>query len=92
MVNNFIKIGLTERGRLQTQFAFAKVLYRFHKPRKTHYRGQTKTLFLIKFKKTNKYILKAMLVVLEVVNFILLQHMKMWGNKKHARSNRNGSN
>ena len=60
-----------ELNRLRKQFRQAKILYRFHKPLKTHYPGQTKRYFLLKYKNTNKNILKVMLVVMLIIQKVL---------------------
>lgn len=60
-----------ELVRLKKQFRRARMLYRFHKPVKTHYPGQTKKYFLLKYKNTDKNILKIMLVGLLIVQKVL---------------------
>jgi len=73
-----------ELNRLRKQFRQAKILYKFHKPDKTHYPGQTKKHFLLKYKNTNKNILKVMLFGLIIIEKILSFAMYIKNKKETA--------
>lgn len=81
MTNHYTKIGLSERGRLQTQFKKNSWIRKFYKSTVTHYPGQTKRYIYNKYKNTNKIILYLLLGAFMVINFVLLGWMKVTKQK-----------